>query len=183
MHRYKQSPLATSAVLPALCPRRSSVIRLSNLIGRRVRKLLTFALAGFVLFLLSNSPNANGGNCRLTEEQFIKQMARMSDWPTIYAVFKQNLPACPDDGFFAEGYTEVVVRTLAKHWADIGQLQKLVTRDARFRHFVYRHIDGTADLDDLHQVLNNARTRCPEGSGRLCAEIALRAKAAVDPKR
>jgi len=57
------------------------------------------------LFLLLLAPLTKArADCRLTDEEFMKQLAKMKDWPGIYAVFKRNLPGCPDDGFFAEGF-------------------------------------------------------------------------------
>src|SRR5258706_7195090 len=119
------------------------------------------------------------GTCPVTDEQFLKQLGTMKDWPTIYSVFKRNLPGCPDDGFYAEGYTEAVVVALAKRWADLGGLQKLTTEDAKFRRFVFRHINASADEKDLRQILENARTRCLAESARLCRDIAAQARAAI----
>ena len=48
-----------------------------------------------------------------------------------------------------------------------------------FRSFVLRHIDMTADSEDLDQILTSARTNCPTGSKRLCKAIAQRADAAL----
>ena len=118
-------------------------------------------------------------DCRLTDEQFFKQLSTMNDWRSIYAVFKQNLPACPDDGSFAEGYTEVIVVALANRWPELQDLENLVARDGTFRQFVYRHIDATADIKDLRRVLSNAKTKCPTRSTQLCKDIATRAQSAI----
>lgn len=118
-------------------------------------------------------------DCGVSDEQFLKQLSKMKDWQSIYSVFKINLPACPDDGFYAEGYSDVVVVALSKRWSDLGTLQALMARDAEFREFVYKHIDATTDEKDLGRVLRNARTRCPIKAKRLCEEIAVRAKRAI----
>jgi hypothetical protein len=122
---------------------------------------------------------ADAKSCPVTDEQFVEQLSTMKDWSTIYSVFKRNLPACPDDGFYAEGYTEAVVVALANRWSDLGELEKLLGPDANFRRFVYQHINASADEKDLQRVLSNARTKCPPGSARLCGEIAARAKTAI----
>jgi len=126
---------------------------------------------------------ADGNSCPITDEQFASQVSTMKDWSVIYSVFKRNLPACPDDGFYAEGYTEAVVVALAQRWFDLRELENLVARDANFRQFVYRHIDASAGETDLRSVLNNAQTKCPKTSVRLCRDIAARAKAAIGELR
>lgn len=119
------------------------------------------------------------GGCPLTDQEFVSQLSTMNDWKTIYAVFKRNLPACPDDGMFAEGYSDVVVRAFAKRWSQVRELQALTTRDPAFRAFVLRHIDATVDPKELDQTLRNAKARCPVGANRLCKEIAANAAAAI----
>jgi hypothetical protein len=131
------------------------------------------------LAALFTSTIAMSSTCPVTDEQFLKQLSTMKEWTTIYSVFKRNLPGCPDDGFYAEGYTEAVVVALAKRLADLGELDKLVTQDVKFRRFVYRHIDASADENDLRRVLRNTRTKCPTESARLCGQIAARARAAI----
>jgi hypothetical protein len=118
-------------------------------------------------------------DCGLTHEQFMKQLATMKDWPSIYAIFKRNLPGCPDDGFFAEGYDDVVVTALAKRWSNLHALKKLALRDRSFRDFVYQHISVTADANDLRGVLVNAQKRCPPDCSQLCSEITAHAKSAI----
>ena len=107
----------------------------------------------------------------------------MKDWATIYAVFKHNLPRCPDDGFYSEGYTDVVVVALAKRWDDLGELNKLMYSDAHFKRFVFRHITASADEKDLRQVLRNARAKCPGELRRLCGQIAAEARTAIGQLR
>jgi hypothetical protein len=138
-----------------------------------MRALLTVAIAGTFVF------HVNARDCQLTDEQFTKQLATMKDWRRMYAVFKENLPTCPDDGFFAEGYDDVVATVLAKHWGDLPELKKLTARDSNFRDFVYRHISATANPTDLQLVLANARVACPTGCLQLCDGIAATAKRAV----
>jgi len=144
-----------------------------------MRALIVLALVG-VLTATSESSGAEGGiDCSVTDEQFLKQLSTMKDWPSIYSVFKHNLPACPDDGFYAEGYSDVIVVALARRWSDVGKLQDLVAGDPRFKRFVLSHIDATTDEKDLRLILRNARTKCPPNTARLCREIAVRARAAI----
>jgi len=118
--------------------------------------------------------------CPVTEEQFLQQLAAMKDWPAIYSVWKSDVPACPDDGFYAEGYSRAVVSALAKRWADFGEGAKLIARDVKFRGFVYRHVDDAADEGDLRLLLENASAKCPAESADLCGKLAARARVALN---
>ena len=133
-------------------------------------------MAGFALFI-TMSANHGAADCRVTDEDFIKrQLPTMKDWQNIYSVFKKNIPQCPDDGVFAEGYDAVVVKTLAKRWSDLPQLKTLASEDTVFRSFVYKHISATTDRHDLQHVLHNANANCPPNCSKLCSDIAGRAK-------
>jgi hypothetical protein len=85
--------------------------------------------------------------------------------------------------FMPEGYTGAVVHVLARRWSDLPQLQRLVSRDAAFRTFVYLHVDGTAQTKDLQLVLHNAKAECFVTLRRLCSDIAARAQRALDQQR
>jgi hypothetical protein len=69
--------------------------------------------------------------------------------------------ACRDQEFFA-------------------QLQALAAREPAFRAFVLRHIDATADPDELNQALHNATTQCPAGAASLCEDIVARAQSVIE---
>jgi hypothetical protein len=96
-------------------------------------------------------------------------IAKLHTWADLHATFK-SLAAC-DDGGIAEGWSEFVTRTLARKWNTVAELQKLVSTDRSFRLFVVRHVDATADEQDLRQVLTNARNRCARSDRSLCAEL------------
>ena len=163
-----------SGTLATLAPLSEAALDRYNIY---MRALVAIALGG-ALMLTGPSLSADGNQgCPVTDEQFFKQLSAMKDWATIYSVFKHNL--CPDDGFYAEGYSDVVVVALARRWSDVGKLQGMVVRDPSFRRFVLAHIDATTDEKDLRRVLRNARTRCPPDSTCLCHEIAARTKEAI----
>jgi hypothetical protein len=118
-------------------------------------------------------------SCHMTDTQFLKELSAVKDWDNLYAVYNRYLPNCPDDGFYAEGYSDKVVVLLARRWQDFPKLQRLIRRDQGFRDFVYRHIDATTDADDLKQVLTNAKTKCPVGAEAACASFARQAEQAI----
>lgn len=95
-------------------------------------------------------------------------------WSDLHAAFKQ-FAAC-DDGATGEGWSDFVVRTLARKWSTLGELERLTKNDKAFRAFVIRHIDDTTDPDDRRRLLTNARDRCPASSRTLCADLVEAAK-------
>jgi len=75
------------------------------------------------------------------------------------------------DGVYAEGYSDFVARSLAEHWDRLEELVKLTASDKAFGDFVLRHIDATADENDIHLLLSNAHHKCPASAGSLCSRI------------
>jgi len=78
--------------------------------------------------------------------------------------------AC-DDGYLAEGVTELVASTLALRWETLPQLQAEFAESSAFRPFVLGHIDASANLDHLDAVVGHARDRCPQGYTALCESV------------
>jgi hypothetical protein len=95
----------------------------------------------------------------------------LREWSKIHAFYKAYFPPCPDDGMFAEGYSELIVRTLATNWSNLNELRVAARHDSRFKSFALRHIDATANEADLRAILSTATFQCPKGNGALCAEI------------
>ena len=114
-----------------------------------------------------------------SEKTFEEELSAVKDWTTLYAVYKRNLSKCPDDGFYAEGYSQSVTDLLAKNWTDLPMLRSLSSQDPLFRNFVLKHIDATADPKELGQIVTNMRSSCPTGSENLCRTISAHAKAAL----
>ena len=77
-----------------------------------------------------------------------------------------------DDGYFAEGYSDLVVRLFAYEWHDFGTFATTAKTRPRFYSWVLKHIDETASPDDLAKVLANAK-RCLKDPtlGRVCRDV------------
>ena len=121
--------------------------------------------------------------CALTDEQIIAVINTLRDWRKIHAFYTAHFPPCPDDGVFAEGYSELVVRTLAKNWSNVHELTAATRQDRRFKAFVLRHIDATTNEVDLRVILSSATSHCPKGSAALCAEIRNASSQAISELR
>jgi hypothetical protein len=113
------------------------------------------------------------------DREFLAQLDKLQDWNAIYAFVKRSLPNCPDDGMYAEGYSDVVVHAFAKHWSYMPQLVSILARDPGYEAFVLRHIDETTDPKELKNARQNATGRCPPDMERLCKKIATRAGEAL----
>ncbi|MGH7703105.1 MAG: hypothetical protein ACREMO_08420 [Gemmatimonadales bacterium] len=96
-------------------------------------------------------------------------------WGDLYSAHRHD--PC-DDGVVARAISRVVVRSLARRWQDLPQLQQLVAADSTFMTLVLRHIDGASDPDELKAIGRNAQRRCPKKHEPLCARIAEAAEAA-----
>lgn len=142
-----------------------------------MKLFLAFAFSAFLFFAVQ-AANALEV-CPVSDKEFLHQITSSSDWTDVHAVFKRNLPACPDDGLYADGYTNLVVGVLATRWPEIDTLGELMARDEVFKQFVFRHIGISAGEDDLRRVLHSTQANCPKKSTRLCKEIATRCKRAL----
>ena len=129
------------------------------------------------------SGGANATSCALTDQQFATAINTLRDWPKIHAFYKAHFPPCPDDGMFAEGYSELVVRTLATNWSNLPELRVAGSHDPRFKAFVLRHIDATTNEADLRVIQASATSQCPKGSGSLCSEICKASSKALSELR
>ena len=98
------------------------------------------------------------------------------DWGDLYSSFKH---APCDSGVVARAYTQLVVNSLTKQWADLTALQQLAAADSTFLRFVLKHVDGAAEKEDLELVQRNASSHCPKALPPLCALIAEAAKGAL----
>jgi hypothetical protein len=93
------------------------------------------------------------------EAAFSAHAGQVMGWRDLYQLVKR-FQNCPDDAFFVEGYSELVVHNLATRWEMLHELEILTESDPSFRNFVLKHIDATADETELKAVEQNALERC-----------------------
>ena len=101
-----------------------------------------------------------------------EQTDYLDSWTKVYHAYVRY-GHC-DDGGVAEGYSDAVVKLLSRRWKRLGELASLIGRDSTFGKFVFRHIDETADTNDLVAIENLAKNKCPTDYGELCGRIAAR---------
>lgn len=143
--------------------------------------LLLFGIA--CALAMPGAVAADATPCPVSDKAFLRQITADNDWPAVHAVFTHNLPACRDDGLYADGYTSMVVATLAAHWSDLRVAEQLFAEDKGFRGFVFAHIGAAAAEADLQRVLTQAQAGCPARSAALCGELQRRVRAALAAQR
>ena len=83
----------------------------------------------------------------------------VKSWRDVYYLYAKYAP-CDKGGDFAEGLSNDVVHLLATQWSELRELNHLVSKHARFRQFVLRHIDATADSKDLATIVELSASNC-----------------------
>jgi hypothetical protein len=131
-----------------------------------VRPLVTLIFA-----LLISPAFAEGAACTLSDQHWLsKELPRLKAWDAIHESFRKFTPQC-DDGFIAEGYTDAIVVLLSHHWSSLPELVAISKRDSNFIKFVVRHINASADPDDLKQLLSQVANQCPPENKEICVRI------------
>lgn len=124
----------------------------------------------FLVLCLAVPLEASARDCTREEAEAAEEGAdRLSDWKQIYSAFVR-FSHC-DDGAIAEGHTESVVHLLSTHWETFPQLVALTNINPDFLAFVLRHINETADADELRHIAHLANANCPSGQYSLCTAI------------
>ncbi len=133
-------------------------------------------VAGIVL-LLASAPAGNAKGCSLaTATHSAKKLQNVETWRELH----QFYAAC-DDGGESEDTTEWVAHHLAHRWSWLPKLDLEIKKDPGFGAFVVRHIDSTADTDDLIEIRRTSAKLCPDGLNELCARLNKAAALALKP--
>jgi len=127
--------------------------------------------------VLSFNAYANELCTKAQEIQADSSILRAQKWEDIYKSC-EKFKHC-DDGYIAEGYSDLIVKTLAYKWDQVNVLMKLISKDKDFHAFVIRHIDATADKEELEMIIHNFSKRCPKSTEKNCLEIKNEAKEAL----
>jgi hypothetical protein len=75
--------------------------------------------------------------------QAIQESAHVESWSGLHS-FREKYRSCPDDGIYAEIYSDLVTTILSNRWASLAKLDAIASRDPNYLDFVLRHIDLTA---------------------------------------
>lgn len=134
------------------------------------RYMIVSAILSIAAFVCLPTAMAAPKQCSREDAiQAEKEASTLADWDTVYKAFKRY-GHC-DDASIGEGYSETVGRLLAKEWQHFGRLVQLVKISKSFERFVIRHVDETVPGDDLRQIVENARMKCPLNAQRLCGLV------------
>jgi hypothetical protein len=122
------------------------------------------------IIMLSFNVFANGFLCTKAQEiEADRSISKAHRWEDIYDSFRK-FQHC-DDGYIAEGYSNLIVKTLSHRWEQINVLVKIVSKDKDFYDFVIRHIDATTDKTELEMIISNSNKCSSKITVAICAEI------------
>jgi hypothetical protein len=93
----------------------------------------------------------------------------MKTWYAIYSGFKA-FHYC-DDGAIAEGFTEAVVHLLASDWNSVSRAASIARDDKTFHSFLLKHINASANTDELKAIASVSEERCPREASSMCRDI------------
>lgn len=126
--------------------------------------------ATIMLLLPSQSPRAASRVCTPAQARKAEDVAgKASSWTGLHDAFKK-FGHC-DDGAIAEGFSDSTVSILAGQWNTLPQLLTLIRKDPLFGQFVLRHVDATADANQLMEITIQAKQNCPTGGLNLCSDL------------
>lgn len=140
--------------------------------------LLVRTLFLFIAFLVATTFSAATDNCFEADAQTAGNATdSMKSWTSIYSGFKRFWNC--DDGGIAEGFTEAVVHLLASKWSSLPTVSVLIKKDPKFYKFFLRHIDASADTDELKKIYSLAQSECPINLQKLCLAIQSKTQQAI----
>jgi hypothetical protein len=147
-----------------------------------MKAILNLLIAALSLFIFTDGFAGDSGAEKICSQPMeIKALdvaGTIREWDALFKAYS-DFKQC-DDGAIAEGFTESVVKMLADDWKSISKLAALVKRDRRFLDFVYRHINESADPNDLEKILVNVKSiGCKNITQSICKGIKQRASAAL----
>lgn len=141
--------------------------------------MIPHMLAVLAITVFALPATAENTVCSLKDQYWVSnELPGLKTWAAIHKSFQQYAPQC-DDGFVAEGYTEAVVVLLARRWKSIRELAAIAKRDPNFEKFVLRHINASADPDDLNRIRSQAANQCLAKHQVLCSSIHAAASEAI----
>jgi hypothetical protein len=105
-------------------------------------------------------------------------MTMATSWPAMFRA-AASLPAGCNDGYFAEGISDTVVRKMGRDWSGFLGILAAHPKDGKFFSLVLGSLNATLDADDIQVVNTLARKSCPANLSKRCAAISKRAKEAL----
>ena len=124
----------------------------------------------FSIGFSSHAFAAGGKSCSKSEAIAAEEEAStLRNWAEVYKSFKR-FAQC-DEAAIGEGYSDTVARLLTNDWESIGELDKLISHDKRFRRFVLHHVDELMTFEQAQKMYVNVKSRCPIAAKELCKTI------------
>ena len=141
-------------------------------------------LSGIVLILaagsLADTTYAGTSSCSVRQDDWAsRNLTKATSLTEIYAI-SNKVPGCLKGGGIAEEVSDDVALRLSHHWQDSLEELSGAKSDSGLVPFVLRHIDGTADSNDLQVILKNSKFACSPKSKTLCRRVEVAAQSALN---
>lgn len=92
-----------------------------------------------------------------------------SDWHDIYRLFAQL--DGNTDGVVAGAFVDKISMLLDEHWDQLSDLNALLSKDASFGPFLYRHLGESVPADRYKRIRQHAKADCKPELTSLCREV------------
>jgi len=98
-----------------------------------------------------------------------KALDKVNSWDQLHKAWV-DYGHC-DANAVGEAYTDALLR-LAIDWKNVPAFAGTVQKDAKYKEFIFAHLQSPAAKDDLPSLYSRAKKDCPSGLDAFCAEIA-----------
>lgn len=122
-----------------------------------------------ICMLFLSTYNANADQCPSYKKADMLISNLYNSWDNIFYYYK-NYGECLD-GYFGEGVTDAIVVRLSKHWDELYQLKSKIQTMDGFEDFILYNVNGTADEDDLQNIITSSKTACPIDMSDFCKKL------------
>ena len=129
---------------------------------KQIKSKLFFTTFLFVVLFLAS---LNSSFASENYSKYFKEIASVSTWDVLKKLSREY----PDDGVFAEGFSEKVEWLFHNKYSDF--FKKEIFKDKEFYIFIKRHIDQTWVYGSVEKLKMKFENDCPKGHKIICDEL------------
>lgn len=124
----------------------------------------------FLFPIFSIAANSDFDRCKMANDAISAELkSKKFNLSSVKNIFDANSKSAHcDDGFYGEGFSDIVIKSLA---ADFQNIVIVSAKDKPLLSFVLKHIDATVDLNDAQSVLKKSTENCPPKASLICNQI------------
>lgn len=137
----------------------------NKLVGRGMKELKSLIFFNTFLFFVLLLTFLNSSFASEDYSKYFKEIADVSTWEVI----KKLSMEYPDDGVFAEGFSEKVEWLFHNKYSDF--FKKEIFKDKGYYLFIKRHIDHTWSYGSSEQLKLRLSNNCPVACEKICKDL------------